>query len=60
MIHQTCTVTSEHIRFLLFSFYVLHFLVIVSVRLVKLTHVGFRAHVKIASRIVIKQCVLVW
>ena len=29
-----------------------HFLVVVSVRQIKLTHVGFRAHVKIASRIV--------
>jgi len=53
MIPQTFTVTSEHIRFrLLFSFSVLHFLVVVSVRLIKLTHVDFRAHVKIASRIV--------
>ena len=49
---QTNTVTSEHIPFLLFSFSVLHFLVVVSVRQIKLTHVGFRAHVKIASRIV--------
>jgi len=38
--------------FLLFIFSVLHFLVVVSVRQIKLTHVGFRAHVKIASRIV--------
>ena len=38
--------------FLLFSFSVLHFLVVVSVRYIKLTYVGFRAHVKIASRIV--------
>jgi len=38
--------------FLLFSFSVFHFLVVGSVRLTKLTHVGFRAHVKIASRIV--------
>jgi len=30
----------------------LHFLVVGSVRYIKLTHVGFRAHVKIASRIV--------
>ena len=36
--------------FLLFSFSVLHFLVVVSVRYIKLTHVGCRAHVKIASR----------
>jgi len=39
--------------FILFSFFsVLHFLVVVSVRYIKLTHVGFWAHVKIASRIV--------
>ena len=38
--------------FLLFSFSVLHCLVVGSVRQIKLTHVGFRAHVKIASRIV--------
>jgi len=38
--------------FLLFSFSVLHFLVVDSVRQIKLTHVGFRAHVKIASRII--------
>jgi len=46
------TDTSEHIRFyfLVFLFYTL--LVVVSVREIKLTHVGFRAHVKIASRIV--------
>ena len=49
---QTNTVTSEHIPFLLFSFSVLHFLAVVSVRQIKLTHVGFRAHVKLASRIV--------
>ena len=49
---QTFTVTSEHIRFLLFGFSVLHFLVVVSVRQIKLTHIGFRAHVKIASHIV--------
>ena len=49
---QTNTVTSEHIPFLLFSFSVLHFLVVVSARQIKLTRVGFRAHVKIASRIV--------
>jgi len=39
-------------RTLLFSFSVFHFLVVGSVRLTKLNHVGFRAHVKIASRIV--------
>ena len=37
---------------LLFSFSVLQFLVVVSVRKIKPTHVGFRAHVKTASRIV--------
>ena len=36
--------------FLVFLF--LHFLVVGSVRYIKLTHVGFRAHVKIASQIV--------
>jgi len=35
-----------------FSFSVLHFLVVVSMRQIKLTDVGFQAHVKIASRIV--------
>jgi len=45
------TVISEHICFLLFfSFFTL--LVVGSVRQIKLTHVVFRAHVKIASRIV--------
>ena len=39
--------------FLLFSFFLfLHFLVVGSVQLIKLTFVGFRAHVKIASRTV--------
>jgi len=39
--------------FLLFSFFCfLHFLVVGSVRQIELTHVGFRAHVKIAYRIV--------
>jgi len=32
MIPQTFTVTAEHIRFYFFSFSVLHFLVVVSVR----------------------------
>ena len=45
--------TYEHIRFLLFRFSVFHFLVVGSVRQIKLTYVGFRAHVKIASRIVL-------
>ena len=40
------TVTSEHIRLYFFSFSVLHFLVVVTVRQIKLTHVCFRAHVK--------------
>ena len=48
------TVTSEHIRLfyflLFFCFYT--FLVVGSVRQIKLTYVDFRAHVKIASRIV--------
>ena len=40
-------------RLLLFSFFLfLHFFVVGSVRQIKLTHVGFRAHVKIAFRIV--------
>ena len=39
--------------FLLFSFFCFYtFLVVGSVRQIKLTYVGFRAHVKIASRIV--------
>ena len=46
----TFTVTSEHIRFFLFSFSVLHFSVVVSARQTKPTRVGFRAHVKTASR----------
>jgi len=52
MTPQTFTVTSEHIRFRFLVFLFLHFLVVVSVQKIKLTHVGFRAHVKIASRIV--------
>ena len=40
-------------RLLLFSFFLfLHFSVVSSVRQIKLTHVGFQAHVKVASRIV--------
>jgi len=42
-----------------FSFSVLHFLVVVSVRQIKLTDVGFQAHVKIASRIV-SYHIVVW
>ena len=37
-------------------FFVLHFSVVGSVQQIKLTHVGFRAHVKIASRIVSWSC----
>ena len=50
MIPQTFTVTSNISAFTFFS--VLQFLVVVSVRYIKPTHVGFRAHVEIASRIV--------
>jgi len=52
MIPQTFTVTSSISVFTFLFFSVLQFLVVVSVRYIKLTHVGFRAHVKIASRIV--------
>jgi len=52
IIPQTFTVTSSVICFYFFSFSVLQFLVVVSVRWIKLTHVGFRGHVKIASCIV--------
>jgi len=52
MIPQTFTVTSEHIRFYFFIFLFLYFLVVVSVRQIKPTRVGFPAPVKIASRIV--------
>ena len=47
------TVTSEHIRLFTFQFFFCFytFLVVGSVRQIKLTRVGFRAHVKIASRI---------
>jgi len=38
-------VISEHICFLLLVFLFLHFLVVGSVRYIKLTHVGFRQHV---------------
>jgi len=48
MIPQTFTVR----LFLLFSFSFFTILVVVSMRYIKPTHVGFRAHVKIASRIV--------
>ena len=51
MIPETVTVTSEHISFH-FLVFCLHFLVVGSVRQIKLTHVGFRVHVKITSRIV--------
>ena len=50
------TVTSEHIRLFTFQFFFCFytFLVVGSVRQIKLTCVGFRAHVKIACRIVFK------
>ena len=52
-IPQTLTVTSEHIRFYFLVFFLFsQLLVVVSMRYIKLTHFGFRAHVKIASRIV--------
>jgi len=51
MIPQTFTVTSSIGCSYFFSFSVLQFLVVVSERQIKPTHVGFRAHVKIASRI---------
>jgi len=47
------SVISDHICSLLLVFLFLHFLVVGSVRQITLTHVGFRAHVKIASRIVL-------
>ena len=47
------TVTSEHIRLFTFQFFCFYtFLVVGSVPQIKLTYVGFRAHVNIASRIV--------
>ena len=53
MIPQTVYCYFWAYPFLLFSFSVLQFSVVVcSVRQFKLTHVGFRAYVKIASRIV--------
>ena len=45
----TVTVTSEHIRFYFLFFSGLHYLVVVSVREIKLTHIGFRAHVGLAA-----------
>ena len=51
------TNTSEHIRFLLFSFSgFFSILVVGSVREIKLIHVSFRAYIKIASRIVSYKC----
>ena len=50
--YRLFTDTSRHIRFLLLVCVFLHFLVAGSVRWIELTRVGFRAHVKIASRIV--------
>ena len=49
------TVTSEHIPSFTFYFLVflfIHFLLVGFVQYIKPTHVGFRVHVKIASRIV--------
>ena len=46
------TATLEHIRFLLFSFSVFHFLVFGSVWQIMLTYVSFWAYIKIASRTV--------
>jgi len=52
-IPQTFIVTSEHIGFYFSVFLLLHFLIVGCVRSIKLTHAfGFRAHVKIAPRIV--------
>ena len=52
MIPQTFTVTSSIgcFYFLVVLFY--NFVVVGSVRYIKPTYVGFRAHIKIASRIV--------
>ena len=51
--HRLFAVTSEHIRLFTFQFFCFYtFLVVGSVRQIKLTYVGFRAQVKIASRIV--------
>ena len=52
MIPQTFTVTSEHIRFYFLVFLLYTFSCCFPAVQIKLTHVGFRAHVKIASRIV--------
>ena len=51
LIPQTFTVTSS-IGCFYFLVFLLQFLVVVSVWYIKPTYVGFRAHVKIASRIV--------
>jgi len=51
MFPQIFTVISEHIRFYFLVFSVLHFLVVGSVRYIKLTRFGFRARVKITSPI---------
>ena len=51
------TVTTEHICLYFLVYLFLHFLVVGSVRLIKLTNVGFWAHVKIASRIVLYRIV---
>ena len=49
---------SISVFYFLIFFLFLHFLVVGAVRWTKLTHVGFRAHVKIASRIVSYRIVL--
>jgi len=53
-IHTARPGATKRSRFLLFKLFclLLHFLVVVSVRWIEATHVGFRAHVKIASRLV--------
>ena len=60
MIPQTVYCYFWAYPFLLFSYSVLHFLVVVSVRQIKVTHVGFREHVKIAFRIVSYRIVLIF
>ena len=52
MILQTFTVISSISVFTFLVFFCFTILVVVFVQQIKLTHVGFRAHVKIASRIV--------
>ena len=52
VIPQTFTVTSEHVRFYFLVFLSYTFQLSVPCGRLSLTHIGFRAHVKIASRIV--------